>query len=41
MRKAITDDEKALLTVAGEEEVKTLTSLLEKGVCPNVYDEVF
>ena len=36
-RKANTDDERALLTAA-RKDVETLTSLLEKGVCPNVYD---
>ena len=37
-REANIDDERALLTAAGEKDVKTLTSLLQKGVCPNVYD---
>ena len=40
MRKANTDDERALLTAARKKDVKTLTSLLQKGVCPNVYDNV-
>ena len=39
-RKANTDDERALCTAAREKDAKTLTSLLEKGVCPNVYDNV-
>ena len=37
-REAITSDEKALLMAAREKDVKTLTSLLQKGVCPNVND---
>ena len=35
-REANTHDERALLTAAREKDVKTLTSLLQKGVCPNV-----
>ena len=37
-REANTDDERALCTAAGEKDVETLTSLLQKGVCPNVSD---
>ena len=39
MRKANTDNERTLLMAAREMDVKTLTSLLQKGVCPNVYDK--
>ena len=39
-REANTDDERALLTAVREKEVETLKSLLQKGVCPNVYDNV-
>ena len=39
-RMANTDDERALLTAADKKDVKTLTSLLQKGVCPNVHDGV-
>ena len=35
-REANTYDERALCTAANKKDVKTLTSLLEKGVCPNV-----
>ena len=35
-REANTHDERALLTAAEKKDVKTLTSLLQKGVCPNV-----
>ena len=37
-REANTDDERALLKAAEKKDVKTLTSLLEKGVCPIIYD---
>ena len=37
-REANTDDERALCTAAEEKDVETLTSLLQKGVCHNVYD---
>ena len=37
-REANTDDERALCTAAEKKDVMTLTSLLQKGVCPNVYD---
>ena len=37
-RVANTDDEKALFTAAIRKDVETLTSLLQKGVYPNVYD---
>ena len=30
------DDEEALLKAVGTRDIKTLTSLLEMGVCPNV-----
>ena len=36
-REANTDDERALCTAANKKDVKTLTSLLQKGVCPNVW----
>ena len=36
-REANTDDERALCTAAMNEDVETLTSLLQKGVCPNVH----
>ena len=39
-RMANTDDERALCTAAAMKDVKTLTSLLQKGVCPNVHDGV-
>ena len=39
-REANTVDEWALLTTARQKDVETLTSLLEKGVCPNVYDVI-
>ena len=39
-REANTDDERALLTAAEKKNVEILTSLLEKGMCPNVYDRV-
>ena len=35
-REANTDDERALWMAALRKDVKTLTSLLQKGVCPNV-----
>ena len=34
------NDEIALLRAAEEADVGALTSLLQKGVCPNVYDKV-
>ena len=40
MRKVSTDDEEALFKAAEEGDVRTLTSLLQKGVCPNVHDRV-
>ena len=36
-REANTDDERALCTAAEWKDVETLTSLLQKGVCHNVY----
>ena len=39
-REANTDNERALLTSAWKKDVETLTSLLQKGVCPNVYHEL-
>ena len=39
-RKADTDDERALCAAALKKNVKILTSLLQKGVCPNIYDHV-
>ena len=39
-REANTDDERALVTAAEKKDVETLTSLLQKGVCNNVYDNV-
>ena len=36
LREANTDDELALCAAARENDVKTLTSLLQKNVCPNV-----
>ena len=38
VREANTDDERALYTAAAMKDAKTLTSLLEKGVCPNICD---
>ena len=37
-REANTCNERALLAAAKKEDVETLTSLLQKGVCPNVFD---
>ena len=36
-RESNTDDERTLWTAAVEKDVETLTSLLQKGVCPNVH----
>ena len=36
-RMANTDDERTLWTAAVEKDVETLTSLLQKGACPNVW----
>ena len=36
-REANTDDERALFMAARRKDVETLTSLLQKDVCPNVY----
>ena len=38
VRKTQTKDERALLKASKEKDVERLTSLLQKGVCPNVYD---
>ena len=40
LKKAESSEEKALLKAAKEKDFKALTSLLENGVTPNVYDEV-